>query len=538
MVKPSTLIVALAASAVFAASGAMAQEEAVDTPLAAAAAEVQAAGEPMLQQAAVDAELEAMRRDLELLSDIGPRNSFSLSLTVDGATTDVAAREGQSYAQIAVDFVNGIKGLAEDEATAIKAAHAIALSLRERSNELFAQEQAAAAAAEPASEGPRVINAIELTVDGRQVPLALMEGQSPERAALLFAVRENLNRNTDIDLILRRIVARLSEGLEGVQPTRVVGPEGADAFFPVTIDLTTPEGGEGSQTYNLYIARGESVAEAVEGFVRRLDLTRDDATLEALSRAAETALQTAQEERQLKSGAAGPDAEAERLAANGNRGGVDGAAGRGDAGSAGDAGGAGGPSAALVRVPVMVMDTEYVLEVGLDEDPAAAAEGVFSNIAARQGNEAMQALFENDRAEAVQIIARIIAAAIAEASASAAAAAPPALESAGSLLEVAPFDTEVSILIGPNAANVDIKQGMALPDVAAYLCENERERYLADLAAVQAGTPGPEGAAQYSQQLAALFASEDGVASPLCRSLVLDVLRNTIAEQQALREQK
>jgi hypothetical protein len=61
-------------------------------------------------------------------------------------------------------------------------------------------------------------------------------------------------------------------------------------------------GEEGPQAYNLYVARGESVAEAVEGFMRRLGLRRNEALLGALMQAASEALRNAHAERRLNGG--------------------------------------------------------------------------------------------------------------------------------------------------------------------------------------------------------------------------------------------
>lgn len=463
--------------------------------------------------AQAEGSLEQLREQIRYFSGQVSAATFTVSITLDGEVHEASVNQGESFGQAAQRFVSrfDVLSAAENEPLRMEIASAVARGMTERH---------AAVQQEPAE---RIVRSLEVVLETRQTVLTQSENQTAEKAALAFVVRHGLNRDPDVDRYLRMFVREL-HAMAGKDARPLPVDAGVQAVVPIT--LTLAEAPDASAQYNFYIVQGETVQEAVEGFMARLGLDGSDGGLRGdLIGAAEGALRNAEEARQLKSGQGSPGTQATETAGLGagggdlGRGGENGLAAVG--GDGGDAAGAGAgdgsaAQAGTVKVLLTVDGVDYTLQAGTADDALVSAGQFFGAIAARPEHEAsLAAMSAPAKVDMILQIAQGVARAIFPDLSS-----NPLAQAAGPIaVEIAPFVTTVPLMLGKNGAQVDIDPGMHLPSLAHAVCRDERQRFLADSAVTQDGATFDAG------QLGELFASADGSATPLCSGLVLDVFQ-------------
>lgn len=225
------------------------------------------------------AEVEAALPVLSAVSSEAASVTASVRLMFDGSPSRVSVAAGQSFAEAAQAWcsTSDLQGADRDETVAL-----LIEALRTEHERLLAAAAQAAV--------PQIIAQIDVLLDGKQVILEQGVGQSPEEAARAFLFNHKLETHLEADTFMRTFVHRLraAAGEEDGLP-RLQHEHGLTASIPVNIAVDEATGGDAAARgeektvrYMLRMVGGESIDEAVNGFVSRLGLTPSRSMLDVL----------------------------------------------------------------------------------------------------------------------------------------------------------------------------------------------------------------------------------------------------------------
>lgn len=466
--------------------------------------------------------------------------TFTVSINFDGDVHEASVASGETFGQAALRFLNkfdGLKSAPEGESKLLEIANVVAKGMSNRFNALSQDETA-----------DRIIASVDVMVESRQTVLTRSDKQTPEQAALFFVKRNGLNKNVDVDLYLRMFVRQLNI-LAGLGQKPLLVDAGVQAVFPITLSLS--DSPDASAQYNFYIVQGETVDEAVIGFMARMGLDATDEAIRAdLAYAAQQSLARAEEARQLKSGQGSPRQQFDQTtggngrigdAGSGSQAGLSGSgvAGSGASGTGGQASQVQGGN--VITVEVAVDGRQYTLEAGMGDDPFVAASQFFDAIASDPFHQGLLALSAEDKRDFLLAVANGVAKKMNPVQ-----AAPVEQKRKSGVFDVAPFATRIPLIIGKGGADVEIDAGTDLATLASVICKDERERYLQEKAALlrkmaedlskDRGAPiAPEPS---EDAFAAVFESADGVTAPVCTQLVYDIFQKWYTAEAAERLSK
>lgn len=363
----------------------------------------------------------------------------------------------------------------------------------------------------PASSSPKVVARVPVVVDQRQLYLELLEGESAIARARDFLVANGLGRHEEADSFMRVFVHKLLAATGA--PTAMLPRLEQDGKILVKLPVTvTIDGTNERSLYNMRLIEGESVNDAVDGFISRLGLQRSDAMVAALTKGVEDALKTTVDQTsaagaQPHDGGGSGEGSFRRHASNsesfraGSGAHIESGSRASSKSAQADGADAGRDAAALADVdsasplegvidgvlylPVTVNGDRFLLSMPLGYDPqtaasefltqvagsdqAAASETVVSGLA----SEIRRRLDDHDVQEAEKAAARSLRRVRSEEAASA------QLAEDLPLLEVTPIDVVVPLSIGPVGFDLEVTSGQNLRVLASEFCTMERQRFLA-----------------------------------------------------------